>query len=133
MAYVHGTNTFISVDGDDISAFTDASELNRESDSHLVTGYGKLSKVRHGGLLDSSGSMSGSYFTGATGPRAILEPLIGTLVPLVRRPEGTGTGKPQDAMSVLIKKYTETAPVADMVKWACDFEGSDAVTSTTQA
>lgn len=132
MAYVHGKNTYISVDGDDISQFCDASELNRVADSHDLTGYGKNSKVRGGGLLDSDGSMSGHYFTGATGPRAILEPLVGTVVELIRRPEGTGAGKPMDTLDVLIKKYTESAPVADYVKWSCDFEGSDDIASTTQ-
>lgn len=133
MAFIHGKNTYISVDGDDLSAYTDASELNRSADTHDVTTYGKNAHVYVGGLLDGKGSLSGTYFSGVGGPRAVLEPLLGTNVEIIRRPEGTGTGKPEDTFDVVIGAYVETAPVADMVKWSCDVQVSDDVASTTQA
>lgn len=133
MAFVHGKSTYISVDGDDISAFTDSSELNRSSDIHDVTTYGKNAHVKQGGLLDGKGSMSGTYASGITGPAAILKPLLGTTVEVVRRAEGTGTGKPEDTFDVVIGEYVETNPVADMVKWSCAVEVSDMVATTVQA
>lgn len=132
MAFVHGKNTFISLNASDLSAFTNTSEFERSADSHDVTCYGKSSHVKQGGLLDGSAKMSGIYDDTATGPRDVIEPLIGTVVTLVRRPEGTGSGKPQDSVSVLVKKYVETSPVADMVAWSCEFELTDEVTSTNQ-
>jgi hypothetical protein len=133
MTFVHGRNTFISLNGADLSAFTDTSELSREADEHDVTTYGKQAHVVQGGLLSSSASMSGTYDnTAGTGPRAVIRPLIGTVVTLIRRTEGTGVGKPQDSVSVHVKKYVETNPVADMVKWSAELTGSDVVTSTTQ-
>lgn len=131
--FVHGKNTYISLNAADLSAFTDASELSRTSDSHDVTAYGKNSHVKQGGLLDAKATMSGTYDNGATGPRATIEPLIGTVVTLVRRPEGTGTGKPQDTVSVLVVGYVETNPVADMVKWSAELECSDEIVSAAQA
>jgi hypothetical protein len=132
MAFVHGKNTYISLDGDNLSTYTNTSEFSRTADSHDVTTYGKNAHVKTGGLLDGTGSMSGIYDSTAAGPRATIEPLIGTVVALVRRPEGTGSGKPQDSVNVLVANYTETNPVADMVAWSCEFELSDDVTSTTQ-
>lgn len=134
MAFVHSKNTVLIVNGDDISVYCNASELERGSDEHDVTTYTKNDHVFAGGLGMGSQSIEGIYDnTAATGPRAVIEPLIGTVVPIVRRPEGTGAGKPQDAFSALVKKYVETSPVADMVKWAAELTVSDAVTSTTQA
>ena len=133
MAFVHGKNTFISLNAVDLSAFCTTSELNRTADNHDVTGYGKNSHVKQGGLLDSKAGMEGTYDNTAAGPRDTIEPLIGTTVTLIRRPEGTGSGLPQDSLSVVVVGYKETNPVADMVKWACELEGSDDVTSTNQA
>lgn len=133
MSFVHGKNTFISLNGVDLSTFANASELSREADEHDVTTYGKNAHVVSGGLLSGKASMSGVYDnTAGTGPRAVVRPLIGTVVPLVRRPEGTGTGKPQDAASVHVKSYVETNPVADMVTWSAELTLSDTVTSTVQ-
>lgn len=133
MAFVHGKDTYFSVAATDLSTYTTASDFDRTSDSHDVTTYGKSAHVYKGGLLDGKTSFSGIYDnTAGTGPRAVLRPIIGTVVTVIRRPEGTGTGKPQDSASVLITKYTETNPVADMVTWSCEGQLSDTVTSTTQ-
>lgn len=133
MAFVHGKDTYISVNGVDLSPYTKTSELSHEADIHDVTTYGKTRKVKKGGLIDGTGSLSGVYdSTAVTGPRAALLSIVGSTVTLVRRPEGTGAGKPQDSVSVVVKKYTETNPVDDMIAWACDLEMSDTLTSTTQ-
>ncbi len=133
MAFTHGKDTFVSLNGSDLSAFTNESEFGRKADKHDVTTYGKADHVYAGGLGDGSFEMSGIYDNGVTGPRDIIEPLIGTVVTLIRRPEGTGTGKPQDSVSVLVEEYVETSPVADMVTWSATLQPSDAVTSTNQA
>lgn len=133
MAFVHGKSTFISLGGDDLSTFTDASELNLSADSHDVTTYGKNSHVYAGGLKDGKATMSGTYDnTAVTGPRAVIKPLIGTVVELIRQTEGAGSGKPQDKVDVLVTGYVETNPVADMVKWSCEMQLSDDVDSTAQ-
>jgi hypothetical protein len=133
MAFKHGKDTFISLDGDDLSAFVNTSELTREADSHDVTTYGKDDHVFLGGLGAGSASMSGIYDDGATGPRAVIEPLVGTVVTLIRQPLGTGASLPQDSVSVLVGKYVETNPVADMIAWSVELTLSDAVDSTAQS
>lgn len=134
MAFLHGKHTVVKVDANDLSAYTDTSELPRTADSHDVTGYGNDSHRKAGGLLDGTFTMSGTYdTTAATGPKAVLEPLLGTVVPIIRQPEGTGVGKPQNSFNGLMTKYTETSPVADMVKWSCEFEIDGDVDNAAQA
>lgn len=133
MTFVHGSDTYLSIDSDDISAFCTQSDFKRTADSHDVTTYGKKTHVYRGGLQDGTSSVSGIYDnTDSTGPRAILEPLLGSNVVLVRRPEGTGVGKPQDSVTVLVGEYTETSPVADMVTWSLSLQLSGEVTTTDQ-
>lgn len=132
MAFVHAKDTFISLDANDLSSFTNTSELSRTADSHDVTTYGKDSHVFSGGLLNGNASMGGIYDSTTSGPRDVIEPLIGTVVELIRRPEGTGSGLPEDAVNVLVTNYTETNAVASMVQWRADLQLSDDVTSTDQ-
>lgn len=134
MAFTHGRHTFISLAAKDLSAFCNTSSLTRDADEHDVTTYGKDDHVFSGGLRAGSASMGGIYDNSATvGPRAVIEPLIGTVVTLIRRPEGTGAGKPQQSVSVHVKSYQETSPVADMISWTCELTKSDAITDSTQA
>ncbi|MEV4846135.1 hypothetical protein AB0K20_23320 [Micromonospora matsumotoense] len=132
MAFVHGRHTYISLAGDDLSRPTNTSTLDQESDEHDTTGYGVDDYTVQGGLLKGAFSMGGTYDSGATGPKAVIEPLIGTVVELIRRPEGTGSGKPEETVDVLVKKYTETNPVAGMITWQCDMTKSGPITRTSQ-
>jgi len=132
MAWVHGKNTVIILSGSDLSTYCNTSSFGRKSDKHDLTTYGKDDHVYDGGLGDGSASIGGFYDNTAAGPRDIIEPLIGTVVTLIRRPEGTGSGKPQDLVDVLVEEYVETSPVADYVTWSAKLQPSDAVTSTNQ-
>jgi hypothetical protein len=96
MAFVHAKNTVIKVSGTDISAYTNTSNFEKNADKHDTTTYGKDAHVFAGGLLNGAMGFGGIYdSTATTGPRALLEPLVGTNVTVIRRPEGTGSGKPQ--------------------------------------
>lgn len=134
MTLVHGKNTVVTLDANDLTDYSNNSQLEISADSHDVTTYGKNSHVFSGGLKNGTASVSGFYDTTAmTGPRAVILPLVGTVVPFVHQPEGAGTGKPQDAVDVLVTKYTQTHPVADMVTWTVELQFSDDVDSTAQS
>lgn len=134
MVMIHSKSTVITIDGDALTQFTTQSDLKRTADSHDVTTYGKNAHVYQGGLHDGTSSIGGIYdSTAVSGPRAVLRPLIGTVVELIRQPEGVGSGKPQDKVDVLVGEYTETAPVADMVTWSLSLQLSDEVDSTPQS
>lgn len=134
MAFVHSTDTVITIDGDDISVYTNTSSWEDSSDKLDVTCYGANRKAYSYGLGDGKFTMGGVYDNTAAGPKAILEAIkdAGALVTLIRRAEGTGSGLPQESVAVLVEKYTESSPVADNIAWTCDLQMSGDITRTTQ-
>jgi hypothetical protein len=134
MATAHGKATILTVATKDISPYTKTSSLERSAKVHDTTGYGVDDEVYAGGLRGGKFTCSGVYDnTASVGPRNALNSLVGTVVAIVRKVEGTGTGKPNDAFNAVLEKYTETNPHDDMVTWSADFTVSGAVTATTQA
>ncbi|MGH9251141.1 MAG: hypothetical protein ACRD0W_16695, partial [Acidimicrobiales bacterium] len=130
MAFIHGKGSVYLLNSVDLSTFGTSMEFERSADSHDVTTYGKNSHVYLGGLGDGTATLEGVYDDGAMGPRATIEPLIGTVVPFVHRPEGTGTGKPGDTVNVLVVSYSESSPVADMITWSTELQmAGDVVTA----
>jgi hypothetical protein len=131
MAFVHGKTTKITVATKDISPYTKTSSFEVDGDVHDTTGYGAGGHTKAGGLLDGKFTCGGTYDnTASTGPRSALLSLVGTTVAVVRNVEGIGTGKPNDAFSAVLTKYTETNPVDDMVTWAAEMEISGTVITT---
>jgi hypothetical protein len=131
MAYVHGKDTKLTVATKDISPYTKTSSYEMGADFHDTSGYGVTNKTKQGGLKDGKFTCSGTYDnTVSSGPRNALHSNVGTTMAIVRNPEGTGTGKPNDAFSAVLTKYVETNPVDDMVTWSADFEISGAVVTT---
>lgn len=133
MATKHSKLTVILIDSHDVSAFCTDSTCEQSAGAEDNTTYGKDALVKDPQLLTGAFSCSGKYDDGATGPRAVLKPLVGTKVPVKYRSEGTGSNLPQDSFDAVITKYTETAPVAGYRTWALDTEPSDTWDSTDQA
>jgi hypothetical protein len=134
MAKVHGKVTFVSLDGDDLSQYSDNSELKFEADEHDVTTYGNDGHVFLGGLTHGTVTISGKYdSTASTGPRASIQPNVGAVVELIHRPEGTGASLPMDTVDVLVKSYVQTHPVADYIAWSVELTMSGDVDSTAQS
>lgn len=132
MAFVHGRTTKITVNAKDISPYTKTSSLEYAGDVHDTTGYGSTAHTKQGGLTDATFTCGGTYDnTASVGPRAALIGLLAQSTTIVRNPEGTGTGKPNESFTGILSKYTETNPVDDMVTWSATFEVSGAVTITT--
>jgi len=131
MAFVHGKGVVISLGGDDLSAFGTSCEYELKADAHDVTTFGNDTKVFSGGLKESTMKIEGNYDSTATsGPAAVIEPLVGEVAEMIYQPEGTGTGKPLRTWEALCTSYVETAPVADMIKFTAQFQGSGAVAVT---
>jgi hypothetical protein len=132
MAKTHSKRTVIIVAGNDISTFCTDSTCEQSSGTEDTTTYGKDAVVKDPTLLDGVFSCSGKYDDAVTGPRRVLKPLVGTKVAVLYRPEGTGSGLPQDSFSAVITKYTETAPVAGYRAWAMETEPSDTWNTANQ-
>jgi hypothetical protein len=115
----------ILIAGNNISTHCTDSTCERNSGTEDNTTYGKNSVVKDPTLLDGVFSCGGKYDDSATGPRAVLEALVGTKVNIKYRPEGTGSGLPQRSFDAVITKYTESAPVAGYRLWTLETEPSD--------
>ena len=125
MGQVHSKHTVIIVDGNDISTFATDSNRKRSGQTEDLTTYGKDDVVKGPTLGTGEFGCSGKYDDTASGPRAVLDPLVNTLVTIVYRPEGTGSGLPQDSFLAVITGYEETAPVAGYRLWVLSTEPSD--------
>jgi hypothetical protein len=132
MARKHSKLTVIIINGSDISQFCTDSNCEQSSKTEDTTTYGKDSEVYDPTLLSGAFGCSGKYDDSATGPRAVLKPLVGTKVTVQYRPEGTGSGLPQDEFEAVITKYAETAPVAGYRLWSLETQPSDDWDSTDQ-
>lgn len=132
-AFVHGKGTIIKVNATDLSAYCKTSEIKDGADKHDITGYGAGGHGYGGGLRDATISLSGTYFSGTTGPRGVLRPLIGqNAVTFIRQSEGTGTGKPQDSATVFVESYVETNPVADYIQWSAELSVCGVINDAAQ-
>ncbi len=133
MAKSHGKKMVILLGGANITQWCDTNEHTKKPDVHDTTTYGNDSHRKDPGLLDGSGSIGGLYDTqAATGPRAVINPMVGTKQTYIRRPEGTGAGLPQDLVTVVVGEYKETAPVADYVRWTLSLDYDGDINSTPQ-
>lgn len=131
--FVHAKHTYASLGAVDISTYTNTTEWEDQADDHDLTMYGADSKVFKGGLTFGKVSIGGKYdSTAVTGIRAAIKAKVGDNVAYILRPEGTGTGKPQDTVDVLIKSLKTTLPVADYVAWTAELIFSGDITSTIQ-
>lgn len=133
MARQHGKATVVIVNSVDISLHCTQSDMGREADSHDTTGYGVDDYTYAGGLKGATFTVSGRYdTTGATSPRVVIESQLSNIVPVKRRVEGTGSGKPQQAFNAEVTKYSESSPYNDMVTWSAEFKISGPVDVTPQ-
>ena len=139
--FAHGKDTVIMIDAADISEWTNTSEFSRKAETHNVTVYGgpkygdgRKPNVYKGGLVDATFKCGGVFDqTEATGTAATLDDLEGQTVVLKRRPLGTGAGKPEQTVTMIVTDVTQTSPVADMVTWSLEAQCSGTIVTTDQA
>jgi hypothetical protein len=133
MTTSHGKLTVVLVATRDVSPYTKTSSIERSASVHNTTGYGVDDVLNAGGLREGKFTMGGVYDnTVLVGPSIVMDPLVGQAAPIVRRVEGTGSGKPQQTFTAILEKFVESSPHDDMVTWSADWTISGPVTKTTQ-
>lgn len=135
MSLIHGKKTVFTVDGTDLSAYTNTSEFGKTTDTHDTSAYGDDAKEYSPGLNDATFTCGGHYdSTASTGPRAKLNSVYAgnAAVALLRQPEGAGGGLPQDSFNAILTSYVETNPVGDYIMWSADFQVTGDVDTTAQ-
>jgi hypothetical protein len=122
------------VNGGNVSQYLNSIESNRKVDSIDTTTFGQFGHTYQGGLTDGTFSCGGLYDSSVSGPKAVIEPLMaaGNLVAVIYRPEGTGSGKPQQTCNGLVSTYVESSALNDMIKWTMELQISGTVTNTAQ-
>lgn len=133
MARKHSKLTVIIIDDNDVSEFCNASTCEQSAGTEDNTTYGKNAIVKDPTLLTGAFSCGGKYDSALTGPRAVLKPLVGQKVNVKYRPEGTGSGLPQDSFDAVITKHVDDGPVAGYRTWALEAEPSDEWDDTPQS
>lgn len=134
MAFRHGKDTVVKLNGSDLSAFSNSTSFGDETEANETTTYGRSRKTYMAGLGDGKVTLQGVYDDGASGPRAIIKPLkaAGTAVAFIFQPEGTGSGKAQSNVDVIITAFNESAPVGDVIAWTCEMQMTGPLTETDQ-
>lgn len=132
MATTLGADAVFMLDSEDLTAYVDTVTFTQSADSLDVTTFGNNSHRKRGGLFDGTVAIGGVYDTTTAGPHDIVRPLIGTVVAVDWRPEGTGSGKPKLTGNVLVQNYVESSPVADIVRWTAALEADGDLTETNQ-
>lgn len=137
MAFTHGKNTFVSLNGVNLSTFTKQTSFEDSTSVHDVTTYGptRTRKSKAAGLGDGKITISGVYDDSATGPRLTIKPLkaAGNSVAFIFQPEGVGAGKSQSIVNVIIASYNESSSVDDMIQWTAELEMTGDLNETDQA
>lgn len=105
---------------------------------HDSTAHGADAMGKKPQLPGSQLQLGGDYHTKATAtsPRAVLfaDFLSGTTRAITYRPEGTGTGLPEDSFNGWVANYQESAPdSAGYKQWTATIEIDGAVTTDDQA
>lgn len=135
MANIHGKLTVVKLNGVDYSEYANATDFKDAKEAHENTTYGRDRKTYKAGLGDGTVSVGGFYdTTTVTGPRGLFKPLMaaGTDVPFIYRPEGTGVGKAQSLVNVIITSFEESSPVGDMVTWTAELQMTGVLDETAQ-
>lgn len=136
MAKIHSKNVVFTLDGTALTSYSNSIKFSRNVDSHDTTTFGVNDKTYQSGLRDATATIEGFYdSTAVTGPAALFKTLLaaGDAVTLVYRPEGTGSGKPEAEVSVIVTSYEESSAVADMVMFSAELQCTGAIDNTAQA
>jgi hypothetical protein len=129
MAFVHGKDSFISVDASDISSYTDGVTHDRSVDTAETSAFGDDDKTFIAGLEDGSFSLNGHW--DATAAAALAACFDGGVVAMVYGPAGNTGGNVEYTCNALITNYSETSGVADRVNWSASFQRTGALTKDT--
>ena len=121
MPFLHGRNTAVLWNSTVMSGYLTQTDFEVSAEAHDVTTYGKGWKEFMPGLLDSTTGFQG-IFDAAAG--TVIEAALGTDAGVLTYcpAGGTAVGERARLVSVTTANYSESAPVADVVKFSWDVQ-----------
>jgi len=129
MAFQHGKNSYLSVDGTVISSYTDSCSLDRSIDTSETTAFGDDDRTYIAGLRSSTFTASGHW--DATGDGVLIGADDGATVAFVYGPEGNDSGDVQYSGNAILTSYNQQSGVGDKVAWSASFQITGSVTRGT--
>lgn len=129
MAFQHGKNAYLSIDGTDITAYSDSQSLNRVKDLFETTTFGNDDKTFIDGLREYDLSIGGKW--DPTLDAAIDGADDGATVAFVFGPEGNDSGDVQYSGNAFVSNYNVNTPVGGGVTWTATFKPTGSVTRGT--
>lgn len=129
MAFSHGKDTHFTLDGTDISAYTDTSELQRAVENAEVTAYTNDDRAYIAGLRGHTIPLGGPW--DPILDAAVIGADAGAVAAWVFGPAGSGTGSVRYTGNCLFENYTVSSPVSGRTAWSATLRVTAAVTRDT--
>lgn len=130
MAFLHGKNTKVLLNGVDASSWLRSAQWTEQADVAETSAFGTQAKTFVVGMTGFQMQLGGMYEdTATTGFDATINPLVGneTLNNLAIAPAGFARGNAAWATSGAITSYDAQSSVGDMVMAGVNVQGSDKV------
>ncbi len=129
MATPHGSDSFLSVDGLDISGYVDSTSVVRNQDTSQTTAFGDDDHTFIAGLKHGTFSLGGHWDPAANTNQVGC--FDGAVVELIYGPEGDTASQVSYTASCFITDYSVDSSVTDKVSWSASFQRSGPLTDGT--
>jgi len=126
LSFQHGKNAFLSIDGTDISAYTNSQSLNRMKDNFETTTFGNNDKTFIAGLREYDLSIGGPWDPALDLVMSTADDNASGV--FIFGPEGNTSGDVRYSGNAFIANYNVDSPVGGGVTWTATFKPSGAVT-----
>lgn len=117
----------------DVSPYLTDVSFERDNDTHDVTTFGSTAHSYIAGLVDGKITLNGLWDkTTLVGTQTVFNAAIGGTAAgyaFIYGPEGSTTGNVKYSGTAVVESYSESAPVADIVKVSVTLRISGAVTT----
>lgn len=131
MARYHGKNTFLSVDGVDLSPYLNEVTWPNDRDTAESSTFGQDAKTYVAGLSDSTIDLGGVWDdTAVSGPDVVLPPLLADDAPVevIFGPSGDAATRRRFTAQAILTSYETTAPIGDVVAFSASFQVTGPIT-----
>jgi hypothetical protein len=129
MAAVHGSNSYVTVDADNVTGYLDQASLEKMVDTAETTAFGDDDKEFIAGLRDTTLNISGHW--DAAQDQFAADWDDGAVVSCIVGPAGNTAGNVRYTFNALITSYTVDMPVSGRVSWSASLQRTGATTRDT--
>lgn len=129
MAFVHGKSIYCSIATHDVSPYTNKVDFPRAADTAETSCFGTTDKTYIPGLKGGTFAIEGLWDITLDG---WLDPLLGTEVTIVYKPQGVGSGNVTYTFQAVMTAYNPPGSIGDAVKYSASFIITGAATRTVQ-